>query len=42
MQEKPMATAGKDEKAKKQGPVELNFSWQEQARQGRSRRDESG
>jgi hypothetical protein len=40
MQEKPMATAGKDEKAKKEGPKELNFSWEGKNKQGKVVRGE--
>jgi type IV pilus assembly protein PilC len=38
MQEKPMATAGKDEK--KEGPKELNFSWEGKNKQGKVVRGE--
>jgi type IV pilus assembly protein PilC len=40
MQEKPMATAGKDDKAKTQGPQELNFSWEGKNKQGKVVRGE--
>ena len=35
-----MATAGKDEKAKKEGPKELNFSWEGKNKQGKVVRGE--